>query len=252
MHLYRLLRGHRLAPLIVLGALISVVACGGDSSPQATDPTADPTVDSTADPNATTTMPVTTTQAPPSSDPVPMAVWTSMGPDADSPDSAAAALIRDYFGVTAPISPFMAGDAMSGEIEVYSAGDGPQVVRSLLLMRQLGSQARWSVLAAINTNIQIDQPPDGGVFIPGMLTVAGVARGFEGTLIVSAYQVGPEAKLIDRQIGAGGALADPEPFSVVLDLSDTQIGDVIAIVVRGDTGMEGDTGEFSALAIQIG
>jgi hypothetical protein len=246
MHLYRFFWGHKLAPLILLGALITVVACGGDSSPKATDPTTDPTA------TTTTTAPVTTTQATPYTDPVPMAVWTSMGPDADAPDGAAAALIREYFGVTPLISPFMAGDAMSGEIEVYSGGEGPQVVRSLLLMRQLGAQARWSVLAAINPNIQIDAPPDGGVFVPGMLTVAGLARGFEGTIIVSAYRVGQEAELIDQQIGAGGALADPEPFSVVLDLSDTQIGDVIAIVVRGDTGSEDDTGEFSALAIQIG
>jgi cell division inhibitor SulA len=247
MHLHRFSRGHRLAPLIVLGALITVVACGGGSPPQATDPTTGPT--STTAP--TTTTPMTTTVAPPTTEPVPMAVWTSTDPDIDSPQSAAEAMIGEFFGVAPLIGEFMAGDAMSGEIEVYSAGEGPQVVRSLLLMRQLGSQARWSVLAAINTNIQIDAPRDGGVFVPGMLTVSGLARGYEGTIIVSAYRVG-DYQLIDQQIGAGGALADPEPFSVVLDLSNTQIGDVIAIIVRGDTGLSDDTGEFSAIPIQIG
>jgi hypothetical protein len=161
-------------------------------------------------------------------------------------------VIRQFFGVTPLISEFMAGDALSGEIEVLSAGEGPQVVRSLLLLRQLGPQAKWSVLAAINPNIEIDAPLDGGVFLPGMLTVSGVARGFEGTIIVSAHRVGVEPEMVDQQIGAGGAMANPEPFSVVLNLSNTELGDVIAILVRGDTGIDDDTGEFSALAIRIG
>jgi len=37
-----------------------------------------------------------------------------------------------------------------------------------------------------------------------------------------------------------------------VDLRDTSKGDVIAIVVRGDTGLEDDPGEFSAIPIRIG
>jgi hypothetical protein len=232
---------HTVVTFIVMGAL---VACGGSAPPQATDPTSGP------DTTPATTAPITT--APPTSEPVPMAIWYSTGPEADAPETAAEAAIRDLLGVNAILSEFMAGDSMSGEIEVYSPSEASQVVRSLLLLRQLGPQLRWAVLAAINPEIQINAPADGGIYTPGPLTVSGLARGFEGTIIVSAHLVGTDAAPIDQQIGAGGSLADAEPFSVVLDLRNTQIGDVIAIVVRGDTGLEEDPGEFSIIAIQIG
>jgi hypothetical protein len=234
---FHLLR--KVAPLFLIGTL---VACAGSSPPQATDPTTGP------DTSPATTTPGTTSPA----EPVPMSIWYSTGPESDAPDTAAETAIQDLLGVTPVLGEFMAGDAMSGEIEVFSPGETNPVVRSLLLLRQLGPQARWSVLAAINPAIQIEAPTDGGIYTPGPLTVSGLARGFEGTIIISAHLVGANAALIDQQIGAGGSLADPEPFSVVLDLSSTQIGDVIAIVVRGDTGLEEDPGEFSIIAIQIG
>jgi hypothetical protein len=79
-----------------------------------------------------------------------------------------------------------------------------------------------------------------------------MARGFEGTVIVSAHRVGGDRELLDMRIATGGSLWDPEPFSVELNLNGTAVGEVIAIVVRGDTGLDNDTGEFSAIAIRIG
>jgi hypothetical protein len=84
-----------------------------------------------------------------------------------------------------------------------------------------------------------------------MLTVTGAARGFEGTVLVSAHRAGSPSPLIDQQITAGGALAEVEPFQVTLDLSAARPGEVIAVVVRGDTGLSDDPGEFSALPIRI-
>lgn len=108
------------------------------------------------------------------------------------------------------------------------------------------------MIAAINPDIGIDAPPAGSQQNPGMLTVSGMARGFEGTIIVSAHRVGGDQALLDMRIAAGGGLWDPEPFSVELNLNGTATGEVIAIVVRSDTGLDDDTGEFSAIAIRIG
>lgn len=182
----------------------------------------------------------------------PMVIWSSTGPAADSPETAADAAVRDLLGVNPTLGPYMSGDSRSGEMEVFSPGDNGLTLRSLLLLRQLGPGDTWSVLGAIAPAIRIDQPASGSVQPVGMLTVTGAARGFEGTVLVSAHRVGANAALIDQQITAGGALAEVEPFQVELDLSAARPGEVIAVVVRGDTGLSNDPGEFSALPIRIG
>jgi hypothetical protein len=182
----------------------------------------------------------------------PMAIWSSTGPAADSPETAADAALRDLLGVNPTLGPYMSGDSRSGEMEVFSPGENGPTLRSLLLLRQLGPGDTWSVLGAIAPAIRIDQPASGSVHPAGMLTVTGAARGFEGTVLVSAHRAGSPSPLIDRQITAGGALAEVEPFQVELDLSAARPGEVIAVVVRGDTGLSDDPGEFSALPIRIG
>lgn len=181
----------------------------------------------------------------------PMAIWSSTGPAADSPETAADAAVRDLLGVDPTLGPYMSGDSRSGEIEVFSPGENGPTLRSLLLLRQLGPGDMWSVLGAIAPAIRIDQPASGSVQSAGMLTVTGAARGFEGTVLVSAHRAGSPSPLIDQQITAGGALAEVEPFQVTLDLRAARPGEVIAVVVRGDTGLSDDPGEFSALPIRI-
>lgn len=187
------------------------------------------------------------------SDDVSLAVPVRPSPQtADTPESAAKAAVRELLGVTPILGEFQAGDSRSGEMLVFSPGENGLMQRSLLLLRQMWPGEKWSVIAAINPEIGIDAPPAGSQQNPGMLTVSGMARGFEGTVIVSAYRVGADNKVLDMRIAAGGGLWDPGPYSVELNLNGTATGEVIAIVVRGDSGLDNDTGEFSAIAIRIG
>lgn len=159
--------------------------------------------------------------------------------------------MRDLIGVTPVLGDYMAGDGRSGEMIVFSPAETVPVERSLLLLRQLGSDDRWSVIGAISAAIAIDEPASGSTVPAGPVTVAGSARGFEGLVVVSGHRVGTN-EMIDQQITSGGSLDKSEPFRVEIDLRDTQEGDVIAIVVRGGVGLEDDPGEFSALPIRIG
>jgi hypothetical protein len=242
----------RLVTLLLMFMIPLMLGCGSQDPPVSTpDTTADETTTSQpADTTSSTGGPSTTTPSDPLD--VPMAIWVSSGPEADTPESAAEAAVRELLGVTPVLGEFQAGDSRSGEILVFSPGENGPMQRSLLLLRQMGPDEKWSVIAAINPDIGIDAPPAGSLQNAGMLTVSGMARGFEGTIIVSAHRVGADREVLDMRIAAGGALWDPEPFSVELNLNGTATGEVIAIVVRGDTGLDTDTGEFSAIAIRIG
>lgn len=183
---------------------------------------------------------------------VPTAVWSSADERSSSPESAAIAAVDELLGITPVISDFMAGDARSCEINVFSAGEGVWKVRSTLLLRQMGTDDRWSVLGAIGPGIVIAEPASGSTHASGWLTVSGRARGYEGTVIVSAYTAGDTPMLVDQAVVTAGSMGELEPFTTRLDLRQTMKGDVIAIVVRGDTGSEDDPGEFSAIPIRIG
>jgi hypothetical protein len=186
------------------------------------------------------------------SDAVPLAIWSSSDSEADTPESAADAAVRALIGVTPVLGEYMAGDNRSGEVIVFSPGDAVPVERSLLLLRQIGPDDRWSVIGAINEAMEIDEPASGSVVSPGLVVVAGRARGFESLVVVGAHRIGDETDSIDEVITSGGSLEESTPFRVVLDLRDTKEGDVIAIVVRGGVGLEDDPGEFSAIPIRIG
>ena len=56
---------------------------------------------------------------------------------------------------------------------------------------------------------------------------------------------------LDRKVAQGGAMADPEPFTVTLDLSSATPGSTVVLLVRGGTGLETDPGEFSAIPVII-
>lgn len=183
---------------------------------------------------------------------VPLAVWSSSAQVALTPEGAAGAAVRDLIGVEPVLGEYMAGDSRSGEIVVFSPGETAPVERSLLLLRQLGPDDQWSVIGAINSAMTIDRPASGGVVPARMLTVSGRGRGFEALVVVSAHRIGDSIELIDQKTTMGGSLETPEPFSVELDLSGAEPGDVIAIVVRGGVGLEDDPGEFSAIAVRIG
>ncbi len=102
-----------------------------------------------------------------------------------------------------------AGDARSGEIEVFSPGESNPVSRGLVFLRQLGPSDGWFVLGAANPNASITVPDLHVEVVAGPLTVGGVARGFEATVVVTAFLAGDADAVFDEVITGVGAFELP-------------------------------------------
>jgi hypothetical protein len=149
---------------------------------------------------------------------------------------------------------FQAGDARSGEIEVFATEDGVNAVgqaSSTLIMRQLGPDEGWFVLAAVSSLATIDVPSSGATVAAVPLDVSGVATGFEATIVVTAYTVGATDPPLDSQVVMAGTFGDPQPYATSLDLGAATPGDTIVLMVRGGVGLEFDPGDFSAIPVLI-
>ncbi len=242
----------------VVGAVaLLAAACGGssDSEGAGTDGTTSSTADSTSSTtsssstSSSTSASTSSTEAPDLGQP---AIWPAADVVFPTPEASAIDFVTQVLAVPGAVGTFRQGDTRSGEIDVLFGGEGGgrEIVRSMLLMRQLGPSNGWFVLAAINPNAEIQDPESGAEVPAGPLTVSGIGRGFEGTVVVEAYLAG-ETEPIDAVITSGGSMADPEPFSVSLDLTAASPGDVISIVVRGGVGHEDDPGDFGAISVVI-
>jgi hypothetical protein len=172
----------------------------------------------------------------------------------DTPEAAAEDFVARVLGVPPALGEFRQGDTRSGEIEVFSPGEGDAaraVVRGLLLLRQLGPDHGWFVIAAVNDNASIAVPRAGERVVAGPVTVEGAARGFEANVVVTAFVAGDPADELDRQVTMGGSFETPEPFGVTLDLSPAAPGEMVVVLVRGGAGLETDPGEFGAIAVVV-
>ncbi len=173
-------------------------------------------------------------------------------PEEAAADFVSAVLISEGDPV---LGEFQLGDSRSGEIAVLFAGEtgdlDPPLEKGVLFVRQIGPTDGWYVIAAVSDGAMIDTPSTLAEVPAGILLVSGEGRGFEGTLVVSAFQPGDAAATFDRQIGAGGAFADLAPYSVELDLSGAATGEVVVILVHGDTGLGNDPSTFAAFPIMI-
>lgn len=229
------------AALVIVAAL-GVAACGDDDD--------DDAAVTTATGITTTSAPASTTTTAPAEE-LPPVLFPANGQVLDDPLAAAEGFLDLYFpGTAATLGPYQGGDARSGEIEVLrpTEGGGPGNVAATLLVRQFGEG--WYVFAAVNPNVTIDEPESGAVLSTGEpVTVSGRGRGFEATLVVRAVdRVGGET--VAQAVAQGGAFAEPEPYSVDLDLSGCACDDrPLAVVVTGGTGLELDTGEFAAVPV---
>ena len=90
--------------------------------------------------------------------------------------------MRIALGVPPVLGEFQQGDARSGEIEVFSPGEdgsGTTIVRSRLLLRQLGPDDGWFVLARRERQRLGRRRPRAAEVAAGTVTVEGGARGFE-------------------------------------------------------------------------
>lgn len=250
----------RFRSLVVAIAAIALVTACGTSSPS-TEP--GPTI------SATETLPAAPTDVSPAveagpslADHVPSqtveldqpAIWPASDVVFDTPEQAAASFVSGVLGVEPVLGEFMGGDSRSGEIQVFSPGEGDPadlVERGLLGLRIIGPNDGWFVIAANSQGVFIDSPETLDRVPAGPLVVTGRGRGFEGTVVVTAFRSGDADDVLDQVITSGGALGSVEPFSVTLDLSGGAPGDVIALLVRGDTGLDGDPGEFASMPIVI-
>lgn len=248
--------------VVLIASLVLVGACGSESS--GVDTTAETTSATTEPPDtttATTAPPDTTaptTAAPATTAPAPAleqpAIWPAPDVVFTTPEAAAADFLAGVFGDGPMLGEFMAGDSRSGEIEVFASADGVPIgeARSLLLLRQLGPDDGWFVLAAASDVATITTPEPMATVPAGPLTVEGVGTGFEATIVVSAFEAGRADNEFDREVTMAGNLGEALPYSVSLDVSAAAEGDVVALLIRGGTGLETDPGDFGAIPVVIG
>lgn len=225
---------------------IAMAGCGDDET--GTEGTAEPSVTTTdAD---TTTAPADTTTEP--TRPEQPTLWPAADVVFDDPVAAAQDFLDNVLEA-GTAGEFRQGDARSGEVDALFTGEsGDQsIVRSTLLLRQLGSASGWFVIAAVNPNAAITVPDSLAEVPAAPLSVEGIGRGFEANLNVSAQMSGTTGEPLDLQIAQGGSEATPLPFTTTLDLSGAAAGDVVTIMVRGGTGIETDPGDFGAIPVVI-
>ncbi|MGQ0433807.1 MAG: Gmad2 immunoglobulin-like domain-containing protein [Microthrixaceae bacterium] len=231
--------------VVLVGALV-LIGCGSDD-----DDSADTT--STTAPSETTTTDGTTTTnglvrlEQPAIWPAPEVVFTT-------PEAAAEDFVSKVLGVPPALGEFQQGDSRSGEIEVRSLGEGANatpVVRSVLLLRQLGPDDGWFILAAVNDHETITEPEPRSEVAAGSINVAGVGRGFEANVVVRAIVAGDASNQLDQVITQGGSTETSEPYSVTLDLSGAAPGATVMLIVRGGVGLETDPGDFGAIPVVI-
>lgn len=258
-------RWTRFGRIWVLGIVgLSFSACGADQAPSAESPLletveipriGDPTGTGTADEFATTADGAIA--LPEQQDLAQPAIWPAADVVFATPEEAAADFVSAVLVAEGDptLGEFQQGDARSGEIAVLFAGEtgdlDPPLETGVVFLRQIGPTDGWYVIAATSDGAVIDMPSALEEVPAGTVTVSGEGRGFEGTLAVSAFPPGDDAARFDLQIGAGGAFDELQPYSVELDLSEAADGDVVVILVHGDTGLGNDPGTFAAIPIVI-
>lgn len=235
--------------VVFLASLIFLVGCGSSSS------LPDSTVTSTDLTMSTISAFPPDSIAPPTTEVIELeqiVAWPSASEVYTSPRSVVEDFLTRVLGVPPAIGDFMAGDARSGEIEVFSPGD-VETPRAILLLRQLGPSNGWFIIGSINDSAVITNPlygADVSLDDASALVVEGMAEGFEASLTVYAYVAGRN-EIIDQETTMGGNFGVPGPFQVTLDLSGVEPGDTVMLLVRGGVGLETDPGEFGILPIRI-
>ena len=255
--------------VLAVGGLLAA-ACSDDSdsttstSTASASTTAPPTTveATTTVPATTTTVEATTTTAAPTTTVAPTtsvvgleqpAIWPAADVVFTTPEEAAADFVVQVLGVPPSLGQFMQGDSRSGEIEVLSPGEGGGTPspRAVLFLRQLGPSSSWFVIGAGSDGASITTPETLDEVPAGLVTVEGVARGFEASMMVSAYIAG-NPEVLTQQHTMAGTMEEAGPFSVQLDLSSVAPGTVVMLMVRGGVGLETDPGEFSAIPVVVG
>ena len=229
----------RRSAALAVAALSLLGACSDDDDGEdAASTTTTEAADSTTTTSTTaTTAPTTASTEQPST-------------DNDPHDAAEAFMLRHFPGDNAALGDFQQGDSQSGEVEVFRPreGGGTANLASTLLLR-LVDGGQWVVIGAVNPNVTIDSPENGGEVPAGPVTVSGVGRGFEAHIDARAFDA--EGEVVDESFGQGGAQAEPEPYEIELDLSGAESGSELVIIAAGGVGLDNDPGEFSAIRVTV-
>ncbi|MFV0524571.1 MAG: hypothetical protein ACK5RL_08740 [Acidimicrobiales bacterium] len=228
------------------GAAAATVAAAGEDGTAADDGGATTTAPSAREAPSSTLAPEVI------AGPDQQVVWPAADVLFTTPEEAAEDFMVTGLGVPAEVGTFRAGDPTSGEIDLLFAGEGgaAEIVRGVANVRVSGDEGGWWVVSVSNPAAEITSLDYAEEVPAGPLVVEGNARGFEGTVVVSAHRSG-ESGALDQDVVQAGSLADAEPFTAELDLSTVSPGTVVVIMVRGDTGVEGDSGEIGALPVVI-
>ena len=220
--------------------------------PAATSTTATTTATtSTSTPDPTTSAAVSTTATPQLEQP---AIWPAADVVFDTPEAAAADFVTAVLRVPPTLGAFRQGDQRSGEIDVLSPGEGgggTPLVRGTLALRRLGADDGWFVISAPNDNASIADPEASSEIAAGLQTVSGRARGFEASVVVSAFEAGDADNQFDQVVTMAGSGLTPEPYEVTLDLTGALAGQTVVLLVQGGAGLETDPGDFGAIAVTI-
>lgn len=237
-----------------MAVAVLAAGCGSSSTSEGSTTTTPPP---TSAPSATgSSVPSSSTSPssePPTTLPVGLeqpAIWPAADVVFDEPELAAADFVVEVLEVPVALGAFMAGDSRSGEIEV-SCLDCSGTSRGVLFLRMLGPSNGWYITGIGNDVASFSTPSQGDTVTAGPLVVEGTAMGFEANVSISAYVAGDASRLLDREIVLAGSMGEPGPFSVTLDLSGAEPGDVVMLLVRGGVGLETDPGDLGAIAVTI-
>jgi hypothetical protein len=249
---------HALRTIPMLIAVAGLLVACGDDDDDASDSTPAATEVVTTTAAATTTAePPTTAAEPTTTAPAGLeqpAIWPAADVVFATPEEAAADFVTEVLGVPPELGEFQQGDSRSGEIEVFSPGEGgaaTQVGRGILFLRQLGPDDGWFVIGAGDDEASITVPEAGAEVPAGRLAVEGISHGFEASATVSAILAGDASTVFDSLVIQAGSMEEAGPFAVSLDLSDAASGAVVMLLVQGGVGLETDPGEFGAIPVVV-
>lgn len=240
------MRTLRTLPVLIVAAGL-LVACGDDDSATPADSTPPGTeVVSTTVAGSTTavTAPVGVEQP---------AIWPAADVVYATPEEAASAFVTEVLQVPPVLGEFQQGDSRSGEIEIFSAGEGggTKVGRGVMFMRQLGPDDGWFIIGIANDEASITAPDTGAEVVAGPLDVEGTSHGFEASATISASVAGDASAVLDSMVVQAGTMEQGGPFAVSLDLTEAAAGTVVMLLVRGGVGLETDPGELAAIPVVV-
>jgi hypothetical protein len=224
------------AILVILVLLVVLLTQEDGEDDTATEPTTTE-APATSEPATTATTSEPTTAS--TTAPGPLDTSTAVFPYAstdrrfDDPVVAARAFAVDFVGFTDPVvGEFMQGDSRSGEVEIRPRADGPVTT---VLVRQLGSDDSWWVLASATADITVDTPAAGAT-VTSPVTVAGSALAFEGAVDVEVREDGTGEAIGRGFVTGGGDVMRPFTGQVEFPDPAAEGGAVVLLTTSAEDG----------------